>query len=359
MTTSRTIDTLIVGAGLTGLSVARALAAQGCAVLIAEARDRIGGRAWSPLIKGERYDLGPAWFWPGQPLMADLASDLRLTVFEQFSDGNLVFEDSGGALRRDLAMAPMAGSLRIDGGMGALADGLAAPIADHISLAYRLTRLSLTESGVSAQFDTPSGAATITAGRVILAMPPRLIASRIATKPDAGLAPLARTPTWMAGQAKLIALYRTPFWRDAGLSGDAISHRGPLAEIHDASPMNASAGALFGFVSTPPGHRADQDVLKSEAIDQLTRLFGDGAAHPAEVVLMDWTADDATATPEDHAPLTSHPAYAPLPQPSGPWRDRLFITASETAPLHGGYLEGALEAAAATVAALTRALPPR
>ncbi len=38
----------------------------------------------------------------------------------------------------------------------------------------------------------------------------------------------------MAGHAKVVALYERPFWREQGLSGDAISHCGTLAEIHDA-----------------------------------------------------------------------------------------------------------------------------
>ena len=34
-----------------------------------------------------------------------------------------------------------------------------------------------------------------------------------------------------------------PFWREDGLSGDAVSQRGPLAEIHDASDPAEGGGA--------------------------------------------------------------------------------------------------------------------
>lgn len=60
----------------------------------------------------------------------------------------------------------------------------------------------------------------------------------------------AETPTWMAPHAKYIALYDHPFWREAGLSGMAQSHVGPMAEIHDASDSNGSA-ALFEFIGLP------------------------------------------------------------------------------------------------------------
>lgn len=57
-------------------------------------------------------------------------------------------------------------------------------------------------------------------------------------------------PTWMAGHAKVVAIYERPFWRDSGLSGFVSSRVGPLQEIHDASP-EAGSGALFGFLGIP------------------------------------------------------------------------------------------------------------
>ena len=95
---------------------------------------------------------------------------------------------------------------------------------------------------------------TYTAKHVVLALPPRVAAETIKFVPELQRSEIARlqaTPTWMAGQAKFVAIYDEPYWRNKGFSGDAMSQRGPLAEIHDASPMQGGPYALFGFVGVP------------------------------------------------------------------------------------------------------------
>jgi NADPH-dependent 2,4-dienoyl-CoA reductase/sulfur reductase-like enzyme len=45
-------DVIVIGGGFTGLSAARDLSTAGKAVLIIEARDRIGGRTWATKSRG-------------------------------------------------------------------------------------------------------------------------------------------------------------------------------------------------------------------------------------------------------------------------------------------------------------------
>ena len=54
-------DTLIVGAGVAGLTAGRILARDGRRVAILEARDRLGGRVWTSRADGEVVDHGASW----------------------------------------------------------------------------------------------------------------------------------------------------------------------------------------------------------------------------------------------------------------------------------------------------------
>lgn len=336
-------DTLIIGAGLCGLALAEALTARGDNVLLVDARDRVGGRILSEPHEASAVDMGPAWFWPGQPRMAALVKRLGLQRFDQFADGALTFEDASGAVQRGRGYASMEGSWRIAGGLGALTDALATRLPEKcLRLNTRVTGLVRENDGIKALVD---GKAAIHARRAVLALPPRLTAglSYDPTLPNAIVDAMEAVPTWMAGQAKAVAIYPTPFWRDQGLSGDAMSRRGPMVEIHDASPADASFGALFGFIGVPPSGRVDDAALRDAVLQQFSRLFGGSA--PSSLHIKDWARDLLTATAADAAPLMTHPTYG-LPRGAQYlWEGRVMLSGTETAPEFGGYLEGALEAA--------------
>ncbi|MGK9146770.1 FAD-dependent oxidoreductase [Plantibacter flavus] len=54
-------DTVVVGAGVAGLTAARLLQLAGRRVVVVEARDRVGGRVWTARRDGYATDLGASW----------------------------------------------------------------------------------------------------------------------------------------------------------------------------------------------------------------------------------------------------------------------------------------------------------
>lgn len=348
------VDTLIVGGGLSGLSLATQLTERGHEALLVEARDRFGGRILTERVDDGFFDLGPAWFWAGQPRIDALIGRLGLERFEQYYDGALCFEDENGRVQRGWGRASMQGSFRLKGGFGALTSALAAQLPEgRKMLSTQIIALEQTHDGVAAA--TRDGQ-VISAQRVVLALPPRLV-SQMAFVPDLPMATrkaLTGVPTWMAGQAKVIATYATPFWRQAGLSGNAISHHGPMVEVHDASSANGAPYALFGFIGVPPQARKDEQSLRRAIQSQLVRLFGPEASNPKTLVVKDWAVDSFTSTEEDHRPLYAHPAYGLPSAMAEAWGNRLIFSGTEVAAQFGGYVEGALEAADAALSRIER-----
>jgi len=91
---------------------------------------------------------------------------------------------------------------------------------------------------------------------VIVAVPPNL-AGRIVYQP--GLPPNRDLLTQQMPQGmttKCQAVYDTPFWREDGFSGEAVSERGPVGVIFDNSPKDSDGGSgpgvLVGFMTGTP-----------------------------------------------------------------------------------------------------------
>ncbi|MGB1235428.1 MAG: flavin monoamine oxidase family protein [Planktomarina sp.] len=344
---------LIVGGGLSGLALAEAMQRRGMDYELVEARNRFGGRIKTQVVGDATFDLGPAWFWPGQPRIAALIDRLCLRKFDQHTDGAFVIEDQNGQVQHGRGFASMQKSWRLKRGLSALNNALADRLpADRKHLQAQVTAVTKTAAGIQA---TLHDGRILTADKIIFAMPPRVISTMNFTPalPDLAIKAMQGVPTWMAGQAKAVAVYDTPFWREAGLSGDATSRHGPMVEVHDASPMNAGLYALFGFIGVPPHGRQDQATLRHHLIAQLVRLFGPMAETPKQLFVKDWAFDPFTSTDLDHRPLYAHPTYNMPIQLANLWDGSITFAGTEVAPQFGGYLEGALEAAENAMNALT------
>jgi monoamine oxidase len=97
---TRDADLVVIGAGLAGLSAARAAAAAGASVVVVEARDRVGGRVLNEEIgDGRVVEVGGQWIGPTQDRLGALAGELGVATFPTYGEGENVIE-YGGRLRR-------------------------------------------------------------------------------------------------------------------------------------------------------------------------------------------------------------------------------------------------------------------
>ncbi|PXW94404.1 monoamine oxidase [Sphaerotilus hippei] len=387
------LDIAIIGGGLCGLALAHSLQARRMDWALFEGRDRLGGRVLgSPAGTGPALDLGPTWFWPAtQPSITRLIDDLGLDWIEQPDDGRVLLLDDPNRVPTPRAFDPHTGTLRAEGdrtpaqagalhggarrltgGMSALTGAMQAMLpAQRLRLGQRLLRLVDRGDHVELHFSAPeacgsTSTARLTARRVVLALPPRLAAASLAFEPalpEPLDAALRATPTWMATAAKAAVRCDRPAWRDQGLSGNAwVTHpQAVLAEVFDAGPADAREGAaLAGFLALGASQRDQFRVGLPMLIEsQVQMLFGAGTGLGVlEQHLQDWAREPLTCTAldvaEDGQP-GGHPVYGDEALQRPLWQGRLLLGGSETARQGGGYLEGALSAAARLRRLLTEA----
>lgn len=342
----------IVGGGISGLSIARRLKRAGVACTVLEARDRVGGRLLSvsasdPGSPEVELDLGATWFWPNEPRVGALIQELQIPVHAQFLEGDALYDAPQGVER--LSGNPLDGAAgRFTGGAGSLVRAMAGDLpAERLRLgspvrevAVEGEKVHLTGEGIH-----------LVADHAVLALPPALAVDSIQFRPglpDQLRALAAATPVWMGATAKVVVEYPRPFWRAEGLAGAAVSHRGPLREIHDMSGPGGKPAALFGFASSalsPAGTITNEDVVA-----QLTRLFGAEAARPDRITVMDWRTEEWTSPPgverQARHDLFGHPGFRTAVH------GRIHFASTETAPAFGGHIEGALLAAELVAEAL-------
>ncbi len=340
-------DVVVVGAGISGLAATRGLVEAGKSVAAIEHRDRVGGRLWSPELNDQsgRVDLGATWFWPGEPRVLALAEEFGLPLHQQHLDGDATYHQPNVSQRIDGNPIDVP-SYRFSNGAQSLAEAVAGVIPEGV---IQLNTTVTSVRGVGPfeldVVEQANGSRTvITADHIVLALPPALAASNIAFAPPLpdrlhGLASM--TPVWMGSTTKVVVHFARAFWRDAGLSGSAISHIGPMREIHDMSGPGGNPAALFGFVpNMTPGPEPTADEIRH----QLVELFGADAANPSQILIADWRKEPGTA-PDGVEALRAYQAFGHDLYQRPSLDGRLHWCSTETAVISPGHIEGALASA--------------
>ncbi|MCC6270183.1 MAG: flavin monoamine oxidase family protein [Microbacteriaceae bacterium] len=450
MTQSRIAHTIVVGAGLAGLSAARVLTESGSTVTVLEARDRVGGRLENGVTAdGQWIELGGQWIGPTQDRMYELVGELGLATVPLFNDGKTVIQlggkrllmgatkgsipklnpfalaDLGVGLARFARLAetvnldapwltPNAKRLdartfdswirahlrtsagrayfqiaceavfaaepsdlsllhaafyaksgkdletlmavdqgaqqdRIDGGSALIAERLADRVRDaggDLRLGHIVR--SIAHDGESVTVTTRGGE-SISADNVIVALPPAL-AGRLEYEPA--------LPSWRdqltqrapAGSViKLYLVYERPFWRDAGLNGQAASSVGPVKVTFDNTAPGSTHGIMMGFLEGAEARewaRRTAEERRDAFIDSLVPLFGEESRQPIEYLERDWMAEEFTrgCYGAHFAPGVWTAYGAALTEPIG----RIRWAGAEHASVWNGYMEGAVRSGEAT-----------
>ncbi len=102
-------DVIVVGAGLSGLVAARAIARAGRGVRVLEARDRVGGRTLSATAHGQVVDLGGQWIGDRHERLRALAAELGVETFPRHAAGKKLLDRGGGKPRAFQGFLPKIG----------------------------------------------------------------------------------------------------------------------------------------------------------------------------------------------------------------------------------------------------------
>ena len=432
----RSTTVVVVGAGLSGLSAARVLRAQGVDVVVLEARDRVGGRTLNhPIGDGKVVEVGGQWVGPGQERIQSLIKELGLETFDTYGTGKNLFEHGDrlssyrGAIPRvnplalvdvQLAMTRLGRMVRtvptdepwkapkatlwdsetvaswtrrhMRTRLGRSLIGLAceavwaADPAD-VSLLHFLAYCNSAD-GLESLISTDGGAqqSRVVGGSqqiavamaeelgdiVILGEPVRriaygdeLIVSGDSITVRAAQASFAISPA-LAGRfiyepalpasrdqltqripngsvIKCMAIYDEPFWRDAGLSGQLTSDRGPVKVVFDNSPPDGRPGVLLGFLEGNQARelgRWSASERRQCILDCFTRFFGPKAAQARDYVEKIWADDEWTrGCYGAFFPPNTWTAFGDaLRAPIGP----IHWAGAETATRWMGYMDGAV-----------------
>ncbi|MEJ7893329.1 MAG: FAD-dependent oxidoreductase [Solirubrobacteraceae bacterium] len=284
--------------------------------------------------EGGRFllDLGVEAVFAAEP--RDLS--LLHLLFYVNSAGN---ESTPGTFDRLIATAGGAQESRFTGGSQLIARGLARRLGKRVITGAPVRRIEQKRGRVSAVCDK----LTVSARQAIVAVPPAVTPfirfDPLLPGPRAQL--LQRFP--MGSVIKCMAVYPKPFWREAGLTGQATSDTGPVKISFDNTPPDGGPGVLLGFIE---GQEARIWTAKPAAerraavIESFVRYFGAQAADPTAYYEKSWAEEQWTRGCYGGylAPGVLLDYGPEIRRPHG----RVHWAGTETATIWNGYMEGAL-----------------
>jgi monoamine oxidase len=261
---------------------------------------------------------------------------LLYTLFYIAASGN---EQNPGTFERNFNTKGGAQETRFHGGAALIPQRMAKQLNKRVRLNTPVRKINQNARGARVYSDKRS----FRCRQVIVAVPPAL-AGRIQYKPK--VSSLRDQLTQRVPQGTLIkfdAIYDRAFWRDKGLTGQAVSLQGPAKVTFDASPPDGRPGVLLGFIG---GHEARVWQRRSAAerraavLDNFARYFGEEARSPKQVVEVNWSQElwSGGCPVALFQPGTLYDFGEALREPHG----RIHWAGTETSTYWNGYMDGAV-----------------
>jgi monoamine oxidase len=228
---------------------------------------------------------------------------------------------------------------RFVGGSQLISERMAEGLGEAVALNAPVRWIGQHGGGVTVQAD----GVEVQAQRAIIAMPPPL-AARISFSPSLG-GQRDQLAQRMAHGAltKCAAVYPEPFWRERGLTGQAVSDQGPIVTTFDNSPPDGTPGVMLGFIAGAEAirhSRLSESERRRIVLDCFKRLFGDEAGQPGIYLERAWAEEEwSRGGPVcSFSPGALVPYGEALRRPAG----RVHWAGAETSTVWCGYMDGAV-----------------
>jgi monoamine oxidase len=227
----------------------------------------------------------------------------------------------------------------VDGGAALIAQRVAETLGDAVHLDAPVRSITQRDDHVVVE----ASDLAVSARRAVVSLPPALTAV-IAFDPVLPEDRRALYASAVAGpETKTLVVYREPFWRADGFSGQS-AEPGSAAEVTlDATPAAGGPGVIASFTFGPVAHRCgelDDGDRRRAVIEALTARFGPRAASPEEFIETAWWTEEWTrGCSMAHFPPGILTQYGPLlREPFG----QVHWAGTETSTTSHGAIDGAV-----------------